>query len=479
MSDTPTSKTDLRVIIVGGSVAGLTLAHCLANANIDHIVLEKRAEISPQEGAFLGIWPNGGRIFDQLGVYADLEKCTVPIHKMRVRFPDGVSFSSELPRQVQERFGYPIISLDRQKVLEILYNRYPAKSNIHANKKVTEIRQTEREAQVVTADGAVYKGDLVVGADGIHSAVRAEMWRQAKDLVGRRDRQDVNHGLAAFTVEYACVFGISSPISGMESGEHVNSYSNGLCVITFHGKDGRIFWFILIKLQKRFIYPYTPRFSASDAAKVCAEYANVPVWGDIRVRDLWGNKTSVSMTALEEGLLETWRFKRVVLLGDSIHKMTPNIGQGANTAAEDAGVLASLLQRLSTSHSSATSCTIDAVLQEYASLRYERVKSTYQRAYFGARLHTRDDALKAFIGRYIFPRFSKQVLERTSEAIAGAPLVDFLPTPKRTGPGWSDYAGSPEVGAPTLPWLVISLPVLASMLCYLVYSSVFVTPIFP
>lgn len=159
--------------------------------------------------------------------------------------------------------------------------------------------------------------------------------------------------------------------------------------------------------------------------------------------------------------------------------MTPNIGQGANTAAEDAAVLASLLQRLLTSDSSATSCTIDAVLQEYASLRYERVKSTYQRAYFGARLHTRDDVLKAFIGRYIFPRFSQQVLERTSQAIAGAPLVDFLPTPKRTGPGWSDYAGSLEVGAPTLPWLVISLPVLASMLCYLVYSSVFVTPIFP
>lgn len=56
---------------------------------------------------------------------------------------------------------------------------------------MTEIRQTEREAQVVTADGAVYKGDLVVGADGIHSVVRAEMWRQAKDLVGRRDRQGV------------------------------------------------------------------------------------------------------------------------------------------------------------------------------------------------------------------------------------------------------------------------------------------------
>ncbi|CEL11273.1 ausM [Aspergillus calidoustus] len=463
MSDTSATKTEIRVIIVGGSVAGLTLAHCLAKANISHVVLEKRAEISPQEGAFLGIWPNGGRIFDQLGVYADLEQCTVPIHTMRVRFPDGFSFSSELPRCVQERFGYPIVSLDRQKVLEILHDRYPAKSNIHINKRVTEIRQTEREAQVVTDDGAVYKGDLVVGADGIHSAVRAEMWRQAKGLVGRRDGQ-------AFAVEYACVFGISTPIPGLESGEHVNSYSDGLCVITFHGKDGRIFWFILIKLHKRFVYPKTPRFSASDAAKVCAEYASVPVWGEICVRDLWRNKTSASMTALEEGLLKTWNFKRVVLLGDSIHKMTPNIGQGANTAAEDAAVLASLLQRLSTSASSTTSGTIDAVLREYVSLRYKRVKSTYQRAYFGARLHTRDNVLKCFVGRYIFPRFSQQVLERTSQAIAGAPLVDFLPTPKRSGAGWSDYAGSPEVGAPTVPWLVISLPVLASVLCYLMFA---------
>jgi FAD dependent monooxygenase len=158
--------------------------------------------------------------------------------------------------------------------------------------------------------------------------------------------------------------------------------------------------------------------------------------------------------------------------------MTPNIGQGANTAAEDAAVLATLIQRLSSSGSSTTSCTIDAVLRDYVSQRHERVKSTYQRAYFGARLHTRDDVLKSFIGRYIFPRVSQQVLERTSQAIAGAPLVDFLPTPKRSGAGWSDYAGGPEVGALNLPWLVISLPVLASLLCYLVYSSVVVPPSF-
>jgi hypothetical protein len=68
--------------------------------------------------------------------------------------------------------------------------------------------------------------------------------------------------------------------------------------------------------------------------------------------------------------------------------MTPNIGQGANTAAEDAAVLASLIRRLAAPDSAATGLTVDAVLREYASQRYRRVKSTYQRSYFGARLHT-------------------------------------------------------------------------------------------
>lgn len=112
MSEAKARRSKFRVIIVGGSVAGLTLAHCLAKADIDHIVLEKRAEISPQEGAFIGIWPNGGRILDQLGLYDELESATAPIHKMHVRFPDGFVFSSLLPRDIQERCVRSILLFD-------------------------------------------------------------------------------------------------------------------------------------------------------------------------------------------------------------------------------------------------------------------------------------------------------------------------------------------------------------------------------
>lgn len=92
-----------KVIIVGGSITGLTLAHCLKRANIDHVVLERRQEIAPQEGASIGIWPNGGRVLDQLGLYNELESSTEALDVMHVSYPDGFSFSNMLFRTIQQR----------------------------------------------------------------------------------------------------------------------------------------------------------------------------------------------------------------------------------------------------------------------------------------------------------------------------------------------------------------------------------------
>lgn len=104
-----------KVIIVGGSIAGLTLAHALSQANIDHVVIEKRAEIAPQEGAFIGVWPNGAQILDQLGLYPSLEKLTAPLSRMHLSFPDGYSFSSLLPKTIHERSQYhPFCSREKE-----------------------------------------------------------------------------------------------------------------------------------------------------------------------------------------------------------------------------------------------------------------------------------------------------------------------------------------------------------------------------
>lgn len=69
--------------------------------------------------------------------------------------------------------------LDRQKLLDILYRNYPDKINIITGTKVTEVRKVDNGVCVSTDDGTLYHGDLVVGADGVHSRMRSEMWRLA------------------------------------------------------------------------------------------------------------------------------------------------------------------------------------------------------------------------------------------------------------------------------------------------------------
>lgn len=66
--------------------------------------------------------------------------------------------------------------------MEILYQRYPDHSKIRLEEKVTAVETSDSGATVTTSNGSVYQGDLIVGADGVHSIVRQEIWRASKKL---------------------------------------------------------------------------------------------------------------------------------------------------------------------------------------------------------------------------------------------------------------------------------------------------------
>lgn len=138
---------------------------------------------------------------------------------------------------------------------------------------------------------------------------------------------------------------------------------------------------------------------------------------------------------------------------------------------EDAAILASLLNRMLNSDSSANppnSRNIQNLLQEFQALRYNRVKDVCRRSWFGARLHTRDDFIKAFVGRYIFPYISGNlVTARTSMAIAGGKMIDYLPSPKRSGVGWVEYAVNAQPKAYQRQWTLVCIS--SFIFCSLLY----------
>lgn len=87
--------------------------------------------------------------------------------------------------------GYPLISIARRDVIRILYENLKDKSKVHPNQRVKNISSTESGVTVTAEDGSTWTGDIVVGADGVRSAVRQEMWRIARedksDLLGEED----------------------------------------------------------------------------------------------------------------------------------------------------------------------------------------------------------------------------------------------------------------------------------------------------
>ncbi|RAH42263.1 FAD-dependent oxidoreductase [Aspergillus brunneoviolaceus CBS 621.78] len=434
----PATQPPFKVIIVGGSVAGLTLAHCLQHANIEHIVLEKGSDIAPQLGASVGIMPNGGRILAQLNLFDAIEQFIEPTHKAHITYPDGFNFANVYPKILHERFGYPIAFLDRQKFLRILYEKYHAKQNILTNKNVVQVRKVDHGLRVTAADGSTYEGNLVVGADGVHSRIRLEIWRLADELqpglISNRER-------TSMTVQYSCVFGISSRIPNLEVHEQINGLFDHLSILTIHGKKGRVFWFIIAKLQQKYIYPDVPRFSDKDAAKLIDKLKHVRFFKDVCVGDLWKNKEVYSMTALEEGLFKTWFFERMVLMGDSVHKMTPNFGQGANCAIEDAATLSSLLHDLINARGvqNPSDAVIQDLLLRYKEIRYSRMKMMCKTSAGVCRTQARDGLYRTLSGRYLIPYSRNLPADLASEVMADAETITFLSCPNRAALGWQTW----------------------------------------
>lgn len=83
-----------KVVIVGASVAGLSLANMLQANDIDFVILEAYPNIAPQIGASIGLLPHGNRILDQLGLYEKILQVAEPVNTFSFRAPSGLLLAS-------------------------------------------------------------------------------------------------------------------------------------------------------------------------------------------------------------------------------------------------------------------------------------------------------------------------------------------------------------------------------------------------
>ncbi|RDA85088.1 hypothetical protein CP532_3105 [Ophiocordyceps camponoti-leonardi (nom. inval.)] len=422
-------KNDFKVLIVGGSVAGLTLAHCLEKLQISYEILEQGREISPQVGASVGILPNGARVLDQLGIFDEVEEAIEPLTFARIRFPDGGYFHSQYPTVLRSRFGYPLSFLERQKLLEILYSKLDGKHLVHTSQRVVRIEDDGHQAIVRTGDGKEYSGDLVVGADGVHSIVRSEIWRHdTKGIVTDKEK-------SSLIIDYACVFGISTDVKGVTTGLQLSLLDHGLTIHVFNGKDSKAFWFVVIKTKRRYAYEERPHYTPEDARKTCESIASKRIDTDLTFGHLWERCQVSTMTPLEEGCFDTWYGGRMVCVGDAVRKVTPNIGQGANMAIEDVAALANALwtqkkkkKKQNGEDNSSVPFEIGPIVQ---AIRLNRTRGVCRQSEFLTRMQAHDGLLKSLMVRYLLPALHDIPAGSSAVVLGGAQRLAFAPLPAR------------------------------------------------
>ena len=336
----------LSTIVVGGGIGGLSLARQLTLVGLPVVVLERAPRLATV-GAGIIMNPNAMSVLEANGLAPCVRSGSAPYLARETFDHRGRPLATRdyRPLHADGRLAVGAL-LHRAHLQECLHDGVPAKT-VRLDARIVALDADPEGVRIEIDGGEVFTGDVLVGADGIRSSVRARFFGPTEPMyLGYRSHRFVvpNHdGLEHFT--------------------------------EFLGRGRRIG---LVPIGGGQLYVWTtfnsPRESRSwaleSAAALRALFAD---FSDSRVRRGFAALSStdgVVCTDIEEVQQATWTRGRVALLGDAAHALTPNMGQGAGMAMEDAVVLADELGRAARGRTD-----IDSALTRYAERRKQRVET--------------------------------------------------------------------------------------------------------
>jgi FAD dependent monooxygenase len=181
-------------------------------------------------------------------------------------------------------------------------------------------QQNENGVKVVLADGSFEEGDLVIGADGVHSLTRQLMWDYATQT--RSDSIPESDKKALFT-EFKGIYGVSdlASLPSLGPAEMHICFGQDTTKLIFT-QPGVAMWAIMYKDE----YSQPPERYRPDAKQredVANRFMDLRITDKIAFKDLWESKSRCGILNIEEGVLDKWHAGRIVLVGDSAHKVSP------------------------------------------------------------------------------------------------------------------------------------------------------------
>ena len=317
----------LNIAMIGGGIGGLTAALALRQAGFEVDVYEQAPELT-QIGGGINMGPNAARVLRRLGLGPGLEREGVrPIGSHQRRWDDGRTLQlASLNPRCEELYGAPHVTIHRADLLAVIASGFPAE-RIHLGHRLIGLLDRGDATEAWFDNGVHITADVLVGADGIHSPVRAALFGEEEPRF-------------AGCVAYRGLVPVEriadlEPELGSQSwvgpGAHFVHYfvSRG-SLLNFVGWTEHDAW---------------NREDWTDRATPGRALAAFEGWHPQIRRIIAAADTCFIWALFDRDPLPRWSVGRATLLGDACHPMYPFMGQGAAQAIEDGAALAACLAR--------------------------------------------------------------------------------------------------------------------------------------
>lgn len=301
--------------ICGAGIAGLTTAVALHQKGIYPLVFEAAPAISPV-GAGLGLAANAIKAFKAIGLDQQVISAGQFLNAMNIYDHHGKMLTRTDSRKISEKYGQDNFCIHRADLHKLLLSQIDP-DYIQTHKKLEKPEQSGSSMILNFTDGTSFKTDYLIAADGINSVVRQHLL------------PEIAPRYAGYTCWRAV---IENPLPGYTDAAEYWGPAGRFGLVPL--KDHQLYWFCCINATRN-----NPAMKQMTSQKLLAHFSNYPS-EIIQVLEHSANASLIWGDITDLPLLKNYAFGNTVLIGDAAHATTPNMGQGACQAIEDAVVLA-------------------------------------------------------------------------------------------------------------------------------------------